>query len=151
MRLLILSVGRFGGGPERLVYEHYAARFRPLAPRLGFGALELVEIPAGRSEAEAFSSRQPQDSRSIALDPRGETLTSEAFAARLRALRAANAPALAFLIGGASGLPAELRARADLSLSLGALTYPHLLVRGMLAEQIYRAATILLDHPYHRG
>lgn len=147
MRIVIASVGRWHAGPERVLYEHFAKRFDALAPRLGLDALALVEA----RDNERLAAAAPKGACNIALDRQGKALTSEGFAKALRSFRAENHSALVFFIGGASGLPNALIAKAALSLSLGALTYPHLLVRGLLAEQLYRAATILLDHPYHRG
>ena len=93
----------------------------------------------------------PKQAVLVALDARGQSLTSEAFAARLAKWRDGSAGDLAFVIGGADGLEPALVKRADLVLSLGAMTWPHMLARAMLAEQLYRAATILQGHPYHRA
>ena len=147
MRVIIASVGRWHAGPERALYEHYTGRFAPLGKRLGLGAPELLEV----RDSARLGAAVPKDAITIALDRQGKALSSEAFAETLQRLRAEDPVALVFLIGGASGLPRALVAKAKLSLSLGAPTYPHLLVRGLLAEQLYRAATILLDHPYHRA
>ncbi len=147
MRVIIASEGRWHAGPERALYEHFATRFEALAPRVGLDALELIEA----RDSERLGAAAPKGSCIIALDRPGKALTSEGFAKALQGFRAENYTALVFFIGGAAGLPKTLVAKATLSLSLGALTYPHLLVRGLLAEQLYRAATILLDHPYHRA
>jgi 23S rRNA (pseudouridine1915-N3)-methyltransferase len=87
----------------------------------------------------------------VALDERGAALSSAAFAERLGTWRDGGIPDLAFLIGGADGLADTVRQRAGLVLSLGLMTWPHLLARGLLLEQIYRAQQILAGHPYHRG
>ena len=87
----------------------------------------------------------------MALDERGRSLSSAAFADYLGRRRDEGVADLAFVIGGADGLAERVRSRADLVLSLGAPTWPHLLVRGLLAEQLYRAQSILAGHPYHRG
>jgi 23S rRNA (pseudouridine1915-N3)-methyltransferase len=147
VRVVIASVGRWHAGPERALYEHFAERFAPLGKGLGFGALELTEV----RDAARLGTVAPKGSCAIALDRQGNALTSEAFADAVSRIRAERFPALVFLIGGPSGLPRALVSKARLVLSLGARTYPHLLVRGLLAEQLYRAATILLNHPYHRG
>jgi 23S rRNA (pseudouridine1915-N3)-methyltransferase len=147
LRVIIASEGRWHAGPERALFEHFAERFAALGPRLGLDALELIEA----RDSERLSAAAPKGACLVALDRRGKALTSEGFAKALKALRAENHAALVFFIGGASGLPEALLEKVKLSLSLGALTYPHLLVRGLLAEQLYRAATILLDHPYHRA
>lgn len=146
MRVIIASVGRWHAGPERALYEHFANRFDALAPRVGLNALELIEV---RDDAR-LAAAAPKGSCIVALDRQGKALTSERFAKALQSFRAENYAGLVFFIGGATGLPKALAAKANLSLSFGALTYPHLLVRGLLAEQLYRAATILLGHPYHR-
>jgi 23S rRNA (pseudouridine1915-N3)-methyltransferase len=95
-------------------------------------------------------ARVPDRAVVIALDERGTALTSAAFAQKITKWRDSGASGLAFLIGGADGHPDSLRQRADFLLSLGPMTWPHLLVRGMLLEQLYRAQQILAGHPYHR-
>jgi 23S rRNA (pseudouridine1915-N3)-methyltransferase len=155
MRILILSIGRWKRGAQRALYEEYRGRLswpvelreieerRPLPPaklKLRETELLLGALPADRARTAV-----------VALDAKGKTLASEAFAARLGRWRDEGRASIAFLIGGADGLaPAALEA-ADFALSLGALTWPHLLVRGMLMEQLYRAQQILAGHPYHRG
>ena len=101
------------------------------------GALILKALPAG--------------ARLFALDTAGEAWSSEEFAERLRGLRDAGAAELAFAVGGADGLDRAVLDRADKVISLGRMTWPHLLARGMLLEQLYRAQQILSGHPYHRG
>lgn len=151
LRLTILAVGRFGRGAERALYEAYAKRIA--------WPLTLVEIDErrGGSDAErkarenaALGSRIPAGAAVVALDEGGEGLSSRDLAARLKGFAEAGRREVAFLIGGADGLDETLLARADLRLALGRLTWPHLLVRTMLAEQLYRAGTIIAGHPYHR-
>ena len=101
-------------------------------------------------EAELILAALPAGARLIVLDQRGAEWTSREFADRLRAWRDGGAASLAFAIGGAEGLGSAVIDRADAVLSLGAMTWPHLLVRGMLLEQLYRAQQILAGHPYHR-
>ena len=101
-------------------------------------------------EAELILAARPAGARLVALDQRGTPWTSRDFADRLRSWRDGGAAALAFAIGGAEGLGAAVIEHADAVLSLGALTWPHFLVRGMLLEQLYRAQQILAGHPYHR-
>jgi 23S rRNA (pseudouridine1915-N3)-methyltransferase len=101
-------------------------------------------------EAELILAALPAAARLVALDQRGAEWASREFAERLRAWRDGGAAALAFAIGGAEGLGSAVIDRADAVLSLGAMTWPHLLVRGMLLEQLYRAQQILAGHPYHR-
>lgn len=152
MRLYLAAVGRLKSGPHQALAQHYAERLtspltireveekRPLPPgelKAREGALLLAAVPARATL--------------VALDERGKQFASEAFAHRLAAWRDGGVADLAFLIGGAEGLADEVRQKAELVLSLGAMTWPHLLVRGMLLEQLYRAQQILAGHPYHRG
>jgi 23S rRNA (pseudouridine1915-N3)-methyltransferase len=152
MRLLIAAVGRLKPSPLKDLERLYAERIawplaikeveerRPLSPpelKEREGALLLAAVPRGAT--------------TVALDERGTSLSSAAFAERLRAWRDGGIADLAFLIGGADGLAEMVRQRADLILSLGPMTWPHLLARGMLLEQLYRAQQILAGHPYHRG
>ena len=104
-----------------------------------------------RLEAEALLTALPNGATVAALDERGIGLTSAAFAARLGAWRDGGVSDLAFVVGGADGLDDSVRQRADLLLSFGVMTWPHMMVRAMLAEQLYRADRILAGHPYHRG
>jgi 23S rRNA (pseudouridine1915-N3)-methyltransferase len=150
MRILIAAVGRAGRGPHRELYEHYAGRITwPLrlkevvVDRTGPGQLER--------EGERLAALLPEGAIVVALDEHGQALTSQGFAGKLRGWRDHGVADIAFLIGGADGLAAALKARADLLLALGAVTWPHLLVRALLAEQLYRAQQILAGHPYHRG
>ena len=103
-----------------------------------------------RREGEALLASVPRGAFAVALDPGGHVPGSEAFAASLTSWSGTGKP-LCFLIGGAEGLDAAVLARADSILSLGPLTWPHMLVRAMLAEQLYRAQSIAAGHPYHRG
>lgn len=160
MRLLIAAVGKLKRGPERALLAHYLERAGPLCRQLGFGGvseIELVEARAGTAdlrkaaEAAALLAKIPAQSVIVAFDPKGATLTSEAFAERLALWRDGAPPALCLTIGGADGLGAELLARADETVSLGPMVLPHGLFRVVLAEQLYRAMTILAGHPYHRG
>jgi len=145
----LLAVGK-GGGPEREIFDRYAKRIKP--------ALALVEFPDGvgspaeikRREADAILAALKPDEFVIALDLDGATPDSPGLA-RLLAGWLERSRKLAFVIGGAEGLDAAVLARAGAKLSLGKLTWPHMLVRPMLAEQIYRAQMILSGHPYHRA
>lgn len=152
MRLHIVSAGRFDAGPEKALYAHFAERFEGVGRKAALGPLTLSEVtPRGRmSEPEALKAAIPAGATLIALDPRGTSISSEDLAALLAAKRDAGIQTLVFLIGGADGL-GPLRAAAERLISFGTATWPHLLVRGMLAEQFYRSATILINHPYHRG
>jgi 23S rRNA (pseudouridine1915-N3)-methyltransferase len=159
MRLLIAAVGKLKQGPERELIRHYLGRAEAAGRKLHLSPLAVVELPESKAatakarkaaEGEALLAKIPLSHRLIALDPSGEALSSEAFAARLAKLRDGGAEGVAFVIGGADGLSPELLAKAK-AISLGAMTLPHGLARIVLAEQLYRAATILSGHPYHRA
>lgn len=151
MRFVIVAVGRGGKGPEQALLADYAARLRP---PIDFKEVEerrpLTVEERKKREAEKLLAAVPPGARIVALDERGKPLSSQDLAKTLGAWEDDGVPACAFLIGGADGHDEALRARADLVLALGALTWPHMLVRAMIAEQIYRARTILDGHPYHR-
>jgi 23S rRNA (pseudouridine1915-N3)-methyltransferase len=146
----VIAIGRSRDGPEAELFARYSARTRP--------TLELTELADGkgaqaeikRREGQALLAALPAQAFTIALDLDGEMLDSTTFAARLEGWLGLSRP-LCFLIGGAEGLDQPVIARAEFTLSLGRLTWPHLLVRAMLAEQIYRARSISAGHPYHRS
>jgi 23S rRNA (pseudouridine1915-N3)-methyltransferase len=148
--LRLLAVGRIGRGPEAELVARYAARLRP--------PLAMTEIADGRGspaeikrrEAASLLAALPDAALAIALDLGGTAPDSTEFAAKLESWLGAGRP-VCFLIGGAEGLDASVLARADHTLSLGRLTWPHLLARVMLAEQLYRARAITAGHPYHRA
>jgi 23S rRNA (pseudouridine1915-N3)-methyltransferase len=154
MRLTIIAVGRLKAGPELSLVETYAARLKSAPARLG--PLNILEIDE-RKDAKRIAEAQraaveglSPATRLIALDEAGELLSTRAFADQLARCRDDSAPEAAFLIGGADGYDPEILKLAHLRLSLGRMTWPHLLVRAMLAEQLYRAASLLAGHPYHR-
>lgn len=158
MRLVILAVGRDRRGPSRALFDHYAGRIRRIGPGLGFRGFDLVEIAEGRGSAGP--RRREIEGEAIigalsapcvaALDERGDDVTSADLARWLERERDGGTEAMAFVIGGADGLCEAVRARADRTIAFGRATWPHLMVRAMLAEQIYRVLTILGRHPYHR-
>ncbi len=151
MRVSILAVGRARDGPEHALYESYVARL-PWTVRLVEvdcrGRLPSAELK--RREAELLLKATPPSALVVALDEKGRAMDSAAFAGRLGRWRD-QAAELAFIIGGADGLHDSVRTRADLLLSLGPMTWPHMLVRVLLAEQLWRAHSILSGHPYHRA
>ena len=160
MRLVVVSIGRLKQGPERELAERYRERFDDIGRKLGFRGLEIHEIPESRArdpasriteEATAISAAIPAKSALVALDERGENIDSAAFARHLGAWRDQSVANTIFVIGGADGLSPDLRRKAKLSIAFGSATWPHQMVRVMLLEQIYRAATILAGHPYHRA
>jgi 23S rRNA (pseudouridine1915-N3)-methyltransferase len=156
MRISLCVVGRLRAGPERDLVTDYLRRFDRGGRALGLGPVDVVEVEdrkGGGPEAEAALLRRalPEGALVCALDERGRALSSPEFAAHLALWRDAGRGGVAFMIGGADGLSADLRARADFTLSFGAMVWPHMLARVMLAEQLYRAATILAGSPYHRA
>lgn len=160
MRLVLLCVGRLKAGAERDLVARYLERARAAGRALGFTAVDMVEIAESSArraedrmaeEGAAILAALPPGAGLVVLDPRGRNLTSEDFAAHLGTLRDGGTPALACIIGGADGLADSVRARAGRLVAYGAATFPHQLVRVMLAEQVYRAVTILAGHPYHRA
>lgn len=152
MKLLIAAIGRAARGPERDLYEHYAARMRwPLALRELEEKRKLPPAQMILRESELLLDAVPAKAVLVALDCRGKVMDSEAFAGRLAHWRDNSVSDIAFLIGGADGHPESLLKSAALVLSFGAMTWPHLLARAMLAEQLYRAQQLLAGHPYHRA
>ncbi len=153
MRVTVIAVGRFGAGhvEERRLFERYAGR---LPFPLDLREIEIkTRLPLEKRrarECERLLGAVPAGAVVVALDERGRALTTHDLATRLEAWRD-EGRGVAFLIGGADGLDMAARNRADLVLSLGAATWPHLLVRALVAEQVYRAHCILTGHPYHRG
>ncbi|MBN9149177.1 MULTISPECIES: 23S rRNA (pseudouridine(1915)-N(3))-methyltransferase RlmH [unclassified Nitrobacter] len=160
MRLAVIAIGRLKQGPERELSDRYRGRFDDIGRRLGFRGLDVHEIPESRArdseqrireEAASILALIPQEALLVALDERGKNIDSAAFAAHLGRWRDESVANTVFVVGGADGLSPELRRRVKLSVAFGAVTWPHQIVRVMLLEQIYRAATILAGHPYHRG
>jgi|SRR5690554_819247 len=159
MRVSIAAVGRMKAGPERDLVARYLERAvgggKPLA-LTGFDVIELTEARSSSAasrkaeEAKALHAAVP-DGIVVALDERGKLMASEPLARQIGRWRDDGRPAISFVIGGADGLDPQFTARADLVLSFSPLTWPHQLVRIMLAEQLYRVTTILAGHPYHRG
>jgi len=148
---VILAVGRARRGPEQDLFDIYLTRMRP-RPEL----IEVEDRKGGEDglkarEATLLTEKIPDDCVLVALDERGESLDSVTLARRVGDWRDRGRGRVAWVIGGADGLDPALRQRADLVLSFGKLTWPHMLVRAMLAEQLYRVETILAGHPYHRA
>jgi 23S rRNA (pseudouridine1915-N3)-methyltransferase len=160
MRLLVAAVGRLKAGPEQELVERYRKRAEQVGRRIGLRSVEIIPIKESRApeigkrmteESIAIASVIPNSAAVVLLDERGDNLDSASLAARLARWRDDGRPAVTFVIGGDDGLAPGLREKADLRLALGAATWPHPLVRAMLLEQLYRAATILSGHPYHRA
>ena len=161
MRITVAAVGQSRqAAPEQSLTDDYRKRAAALGSKLGFSKLDFVTVPTSRAassaarmeeEAKKLAARIPAAAHCIVLDEKGRALSSDAFAKHLAALRDRGIRDLIFLIGGPDGLSPALRENAAESLAFGPQTWPHQLVQAMLAEQIYRAFTILAGHPYHRG
>ena len=159
MRLGILAIGRLKSGPERDLVERYRVRIETIGRGLGIDRLDLVELPESRARRE--DDRRTEEASAllarvgpavlVAFDERGTSPTSEALAERIRTWRDEGQAALTCVIGGPDGLQSRVRDRADLVVSFGSFTLPHQIVRALVAEQLYRALTIIGGHPYHRA
>jgi 23S rRNA (pseudouridine1915-N3)-methyltransferase len=159
MRIIVAAIGRLKRGPETELAERYRKRAEQTGRQLGLRAVEIVEIRESRAadagkrmreESIALASIIPPGAAVALLDAQGEDVDSAGLAAQLAKWRAQDRPAVVFMIGGPDGLADNLKDKAALRLAFGAATWPHQLVRIMLLEQLYRAATILAGHPYHR-
>ncbi|MDB5460384.1 MAG: rRNA ((1915)-N(3))-methyltransferase RlmH [Caulobacteraceae bacterium] len=157
MKITLLAIGRLGRTPEAGLVRDYAERATASGRSLGLGPVEVVELesrkPGKAAEGELLLEHldgAPGGSYVIACDEHGKAHPSRAFAARIARLRDDGARRLVIVIGGADGHSPELLARADETLAFGPQTWPHALARVMLAEQVYRAVTILAGGPYHR-
>lgn len=160
MRLHILAIGHARGTQEGALTEDFVGRAQNMGRRMGFPAVSCEELAVSKNrdtkkrmaeEAERLAARVPEGAHVILLDARGKGMTSEDFAEMLGVLRDAGTKDLCFVIGGPDGLAALPGKKAGRSLAFGPQTWPHLMVRAMLSEQIYRALTILAGHPYHRA
>ena len=160
MRVTLYAVGRLKSGPERDLTARYVDRFKKAGAAIGLDFNRVVELPESRAsnaavrkreEADALTRQLPQDRTLVALDERGKALDSQAFAATLARWRDDGQRDLCIVIGGADGLDPEFLNQADATICFGKMTWPHQLVRIMVAEQLYRAVTILTGHPYHRN
>lgn len=150
-RCHILAMGKWKKGPEKDLFDTYCARMRP-APVLK--ELDVRKKLSGpelkQAEADLLLNAVPNGAVVVALDERGKTMGSRDFAGKIGQWQDRGVGDIAFIIGGADGLDETVRQRADLLISFGAMTWPHMLVRPMLAEQLFRADAILSGHPYHR-
>ena len=159
MRIGVHAVGRMKAGPERELAARYLDRFAKAGPAIGLEWAGVTEIAESRAQSATLRKQEEgralaaalQGSALILLDETGKSIGSEAFAARIGDMRDTGARSVVFAIGGADGHDPELRKSAAFVLSFGAMTWPHQIVRVMLAEQLYRATTILSGHPYHRA
>lgn len=160
MRISLFAVGRLKAGPEKELASRYLDRFAKAGPPVGLEFAKVTEVTESRAANAETRKREegalleravPEGGILILLDERGKTFDSEAFAAQIGRWRDGGKRDVLVAIGGADGLDPDIRQRADLVLNLGAMTWPHQIVRILIAEQLYRAVTILSGHPYHRA
>ena len=160
MHLQIAAIGAKPGKAEAALLDDYLKRAGVIGGNIGFSGPHVSTFEAPKTlsgakrqarESELLLGAVPDRATVIALDERGKNVSSEAFAETLARWRDDGVPGAAFLIGGADGHDKLALERASLALSFGSLTWPHMLVRVMLAEQLYRVMTILSGHPYHRS
>ena len=156
MRLHILAVGRLRKGPELTLIEDYLTRFERSGRPLGLSSVNVIEVEDKKgigmsAEADLLRKAVPKGATIVAMDERGKLVTSPEFSNKIAGWRDNGCQDLAFLIGGADGIAPDLRQQVDFSFSFGKMVWPHMLVRVMLAEQLYRAASIMSGGPYHRA
>lgn len=151
MRIAILAVGKSKGDPATALYETYVSRLPWTVALTEVEDKSRSPVERQANECRKLLAALPKGASLIVLDPRGRDLSSDDFARAIDKWRAEGTKCLAFAIGGADGFTDEFRSRAKVALSFGPMTWPHMLARAMLAEQLYRASTILSGHPYHRG
>lgn len=160
MRITLFAVGRLKSGPESDLSSRYLDRFAKSGGAIGLDFAKTIEVAESRASSVSQRKREeagllerhlPDGAALILLDERGKTPDSPGFAATLAGLRDDGRRDLMIAIGGADGIDPDLHAKADAVISFGRMTWPHQLVRIMVAEQLYRAVTILTGHPYHRN
>jgi len=160
LKLTIAAIGKLKSGPEKQLADDYAARIAAMGKKAGVTTLKITDWAESQKpdaaqrmaeeEAQLWSA-VPQGAYVIALDERGKTPSSEAFASHLRKIIDRGQNDIVFILGGPDGHSATTREKAHELLAFGAMTWPHRLARLMLLEQIYRSVTIMLNHPYHRA
>ena len=159
MRVGLFAVGRLKAGPEKDLAARYLDRFSKAGPAIGLELSRVTEVPESRASSAETRKREeavllekslPDASLLILLDERGKALDSEGFASLISSFRDSGKRDMVLAIGGADGLDPSLHGNADAVICLGKMTWPHQLVRILIAEQLYRAVTILSGHPYHR-
>ncbi len=160
MRILIAAIGKLKSGPERELCDRYLERAQKSGRALGLTRVDVREWQEGRAtrsddrkaeEALALAGELPEGAKIILLDEHGSNPTSVDFANLIAGHRDKGIADLVFVIGGPDGHGPQMIARADKTIAFGAMTWPHQVIRVLLAEQIYRATTILSGHPYHRA
>jgi 23S rRNA (pseudouridine1915-N3)-methyltransferase len=159
MRIGLFAVGRLKSGPENELASRYLDRFAKAGPAVGLEFVRVSEVTESRASSAATRKREEavllekslsEGTVLVLLDERGKALDSPGFADLLGRYRDQGKRDLMIAIGGADGLDPALYQRADATINLGSMTWPHQLVRILIAEQLYRAVTILSGHPYHR-
>lgn len=160
MKVTIACVGKMKAGAEKDLLERYLDRARKAGRAVGITSVSVMEFNESRAsrtqdrkdeEAQMLLNALPAGAVLIAMDEHGKTLSSDAFAKKIGSWADMGTSDIVLAIGGADGHGQALLQRADLKLALGAMTWPHQLVRILCGEQIYRAITILTGHPYHRA
>ena len=160
MRISLFAVGRLKSGPEKDLASRYLDRFSKAGPAVGLEFSRLIEVPESRAsnadtrkkeEAAILQKSLPEGGLLVLLDERGKSMDSESFAQMIDRFNESGKRDMLIAIGGADGLDPELQSRADAVVNLGIMTWPHQLVRILIAEQLYRAVTIIAGHPYHRA
>lgn len=153
MKISLIAVSRIRRGPERDLIDDYLKRARPMGRALGVRDVQEIEVEAGggsSAECERLTAKIPAGAHIILFDETGRDTTSTDFSQTLEKLKDQGCPALVFLIGGADGFSAPMKAAYTDRIRLGSLTWPHKLVRVLAAEQIYRALSLMAGTPYHR-
>ena len=160
MRISLFAVGRLKSGPEKDLASRYLDRFSKAGPAVGLEFSRWIEVPESRAsnadtrkkeEAAILQKSLPEGGLLVLLDERGKSMDSESFAQMIGRFNDSGKRDMLIAIGGADGLDPELQSRADAVVNLGIMTWPHQLVRILIAEQLYRAVTIIAGHPYHRA
>ncbi|MDF1609175.1 23S rRNA (pseudouridine(1915)-N(3))-methyltransferase RlmH [Hoeflea sp. YIM 152468] len=160
MRITLFTVGRLKAGPESELSKRYLDRFAKSGSAIGLDFFKTIEVPESRASSAGQRKREeagllerhlPEGAALVLLDERGKAPDSPGFAETLATLRDDGRRDLVIAIGGADGLDPGLHAKAEAVICFGRMTWPHQLVRIMVAEQLYRAVTILSGHPYHRS
>jgi 23S rRNA (pseudouridine1915-N3)-methyltransferase len=159
LKLFIGAVGRMKSGPESALFKDYFDRCNKAGPKIGLGPLQVTEITEAKNphrperqrlEAQGLAKMPLKNSRIVTLDEHGRGLSSVALSEQLKIWRDDGVPQVSFLLGGPDGLDRTLVKSADLVLSLGPMTWPHMIARILLVEQLYRSISLLSGHPYHR-
>ena len=155
MKIHLCVVGKLRNGPEKNLIDDYLNRFEKIGRSYGLGPVSINEVEDKKNggmsnEAILLQRIIPKGAVIIALDERGEVVSSPNFSEKLITYVNNNVSDLAIIIGGADGIDSKLREKANFNISFGKMVWPHALVRVMIAEQLYRAASILAGSPYHR-